>query len=68
MEADVSHIIFIEISAPATPVINPCTIVCPAKIVRKMAHKYPAVPKIIAAVIISVSYTHLDVYKRQHMN
>ena len=29
-----------------------CTITCPAKIVRKIAHKYPAVPRMIAASII----------------
>ena len=37
---------------PAAPVSKPCTMTCPARIVRKIAHKYPIVPRIIAAIII----------------
>ena len=37
---------------PAPPAITPCTITCPARIVRKIAQRYPAVPKMIAASMI----------------
>ena len=41
-----SHILSTGTIIPATPVRSPCTMTCPASIVRKIAHKYPNVPRI----------------------
>ena len=48
----INHVFFIAIAVIPAPSMSPCTITCPARIVRKIAQRYPAVPRIIAASMI----------------